>query len=79
MFTVKFDTIDWSQVPPEYNFCHRDRVGRLGFYTHHPIKHAGFPGVCFTPKELKFIPYYKKGNLPWEDSLLERPNKKEGL
>lgn len=77
------DTINWKHIPPEYNFCIRAKRGDVIFLREKPdldlfplrLEPGDRPGeVKFSPEQQKFLSHYKKGNLPWRESLLERPN-----
>lgn len=68
------DYIDWSHVSEEYRFLARDKDGRNWLYERRPGKldeaWASSGGNLASPAIFASL---KIGNVPWDQSLVERP------
>lgn len=77
----KPDEINWDHVATKYKFMARDRNGKtflhsqkpsitsLGYWLHHSSMIKDFESVSSHVS-------YARGDLPWDQSLVERPDEK---
>jgi hypothetical protein len=72
------DYINWDHVHPYYNYMARDKDKTPYLFGFEPVADRdGFWRMRgdVIAKAFGFASY-KQGNLPWDKSLIERPNRK---
>lgn len=68
-------SLDWSAIKPEYKWAAVDFVGNAWVFRHEPLlsfrewKTSNGRGVCIS-----HLSSYKRGNVDWQHSLIERPD-----
>lgn len=66
------DTIDWSHLAPEWRFVARDDDNSPLLYQARPERNA-VSWAAYEPCARVTTPSYRNNGMPWEQSLIERP------
>ena len=67
------DTIDWSHLAPEWRFVTRDKSEIAWAYKSRPdLKNNHWCARCEYGARV-ITPSYRKNGMPWDQSLIERP------
>ncbi len=71
------DSIDWSHVNDKFNFMARDQNGLCYVYERKPTHGVNMWNYGGHKGYAKHFSSYKQGDVPWDESLVERPKMKE--
>ena len=70
------DSVDWSQIHPDFKYIARDSDGRVYVYRTKPVLgqvQIVFMAVSGWWRLDELLSSYKQGTVVWQDSLVERP------
>lgn len=68
------DSIDWSHVAPEFRFMARNHDGAAFVHTEAPRRlNTVWISSTKSHRVERLLASYKRGNMEWQDSLVERP------
>lgn len=67
------DSIDWSHVNKKFNFMARDSKGKAFLYENMPTLGKTMWYELQRPVPAELFSSYKQGDVPWDESLVERP------